>query len=165
MLFTKKNHAVSDNQIALGNKILESNRSCVFLWIRLDDQLKFSCHIQFIISKLLKSLGILYKIRDSLPIQARINYYYAYMYPYISYNITSWGGTNQIHLHPLIILHKRIIRTICGNRKFDHTSPLFQKLRFLKLYDIFRYFVSVHMHDAVRGGLYIQCPSPYKYPK
>ena len=154
ILFTKKCNTVSDNQIALGNEILVSNRSCVFLGIRLDDQLKFSSHIQFIISKLSKSLGILYKIRDSLPIQTRINYYYAYMYPYISYNITSWGGTNQIHLHPLIILHKRIIRTICGNRKFDHTAPLFHKLRFLKLYDIFRYFVSVYMHGAVRGGMY-----------
>ena len=75
MLFTKKIHAVSDNQIAFGNKILESNRSYIFLGIRLDGKLKFSCHIQFIISKLSKSLGILHKIRDSLPIQARINYY------------------------------------------------------------------------------------------
>ena len=154
MLFTKKCNAVSDNQIALGSEILTLNRTCVFLGIRLDDQLKFSSHIQYITSKLSKSLGILYKIRDSLPIQARINYYYAYMYPYVTYNITSWGGTCEIHLHSLNILHKRIIKTICGNRKFDHTSPLFYKLRLLKLNDIYRYFISVHMHGAMRSAMY-----------
>ena len=62
-----------------------------FLGIRLDKQLEFSCHIQHIISKLSKILGMLHKIRDSLPIQDRKKYYYACMYYDISYNITSWA--------------------------------------------------------------------------
>ena len=33
---------------------------------------------------------------------------------------------------------KNIVRTITGSRKFDHVTPLFKKLKLLKLYDIYQ---------------------------
>lgn len=114
--------------------------------------MNFKNHIQHIISKISKNTGILYKIRDFLPLSSRKNYYYAYIYPYLSYNIILWGDTCQNILQPLIIQHKRCIRTICNSRKFDHTAPLFKRLQFLQVKDIFHFSLGTYMHREVNKG-------------
>ena len=69
-----------------GASITPTN-SCKYLGVIIDDRLSFRYHINFIISNVSKHTGILYKIRDFLPMCTRLNYYYAFMHPYISYNI------------------------------------------------------------------------------
>ena len=41
--------------------------------------------------------------------QVCINYYLLLLFPYISYNIIVWGGTNKNHLYPIIQQRNRII--------------------------------------------------------
>ena len=98
-------------------------------------------HINNIVAKLSKSAGILY-IRNGIlhpPSPARLDYYYKFVYPYLIYNVIVWINSNEIHLNPLVIQHKRIIRTICNNFKFDHTTPLFHRLNLLIFSDIYMY--------------------------
>ena len=154
LLFTKRPTAHSNRQVILGNETLSVKNSCTFLGTKLDVQLNFSHHIKYVTNKLSKSLGILFKIRNSLPMEARLNYYYAFIYPYLSYNVISWGGTNRSHLLPLIVLQKRIIRTICDCKRFDHTSPLFHRLHLLKFDDLFKYSVSIYMHGAMKDDYF-----------
>ena len=78
-----------------------------------------------------RSAGILYRIRNLLPIEARLNYYFAFMYPYLSYNISVWGATNHVHLYPLITQQKRIVRIITNSKISDHTTPPYYSLIFL----------------------------------
>ena len=109
--------------------------NCKYLGIYLDNKLTFNDHIKYVNSKISRHTGILYKIRDHLPIKSRLDYYYAYIYPYLSYNVIIWGGTYPIHLQPLIIQQKRTIRTICNAGYRDHTDPLFKRLNLLKFHD------------------------------
>ena len=95
------------------------------LGLKIDDKLNFRLHINFITNKISKASGILYRIRDSLTSQARINYYYAFIYPFLTYCVLIWGGTYRTHLQPLIVQHKRAIRTIMQCNRIKHTSPLF----------------------------------------
>ena len=131
-----------NNQIAFTNEILTFKSSCKFLGVLLDDKLNFSDHINYVISKISRTTGILYKIRNQLPIQARLNFYYSFVYPYLTYNITSWGGTNQTHLQPLIIQQKKIVRIMTNSHFLEHTTPLFHRLRLLKIPDIYE----LHLH-------------------
>ena len=96
----------------------------------------------------------MYKIRDQLPIKSRLDYYYAYIYPYLSYNVIIWGGTYPIHLQPLIIQQKRTIRTICNAGYRDHTDPLFKRLHLLKFHDIYNYQLGTYMFHARKRGEY-----------
>ena len=68
---------------------------CKYLGVHLDSKLNFKDHIQYINSKISKHTGILYKIRDNLPLKTRLDYYYAFIYPYLTYNIIIWGSTYQ----------------------------------------------------------------------
>ena len=122
----------------------------------LDDKLKFNCHINYIVGKISRSAGILYKIRNSLPLYARLNFYYSFIYPYLSYNIIIWGATNPSHLHPLIVQHKRIIRILTDSNFMEHTSPLFHRLKLLKLMDIYKFQLLLHTRKALLNGQF-QC--------
>ena len=79
-------------------------------------------------------------------------YYYAFIYPYLSYNVIFWGSAFDTHRNPLIIQHKRTIRTLSDASYRDHTSPLFKELGLLKFTDIFKFHLLVHMHKALSNG-------------
>ena len=86
--------------------------------------------------------------------KARLDYYYAFIYPYLSYNIIIWGSTFETHLLPLITQHKRTIRTITGAGYRDHTDPLFKRLKLLKLQDIYYFHLGTYMFRARSRGEY-----------
>ena len=154
MLFSNRKFDIDGNQVCLHSEHIDFQSKCNFLGVLIDNKLSFSFHIQNIIGKLSKNCGILYKIRNLLSIQARMNFYYSLMYPYLTYNIIIWGNTHKTHLNQLEVLHKRIIRTICNSNRNDHTSPLFYSLRLLKLIDIYKYFISVHMYISFNQNQY-----------
>ena len=116
--------------------------------------MNFSEHIKHLLNKLSRSAGILYKIRDSLPMSARLNYYYAFIFPYLTYNVIIWGGTNATHIRPIITQHKRIIRIICNSQKFDSTSVLFYQLKILKFVNIYKFNMCTYMHTSLSEGSY-----------
>ena len=130
-----------------GENVNFSNH-CTFLGIVIDKKLNFSRHIDKVSKKISKNCGILYKIRDNLTLKARINYYYAFIYPLLSYNVAIWGGTGSTHLSILIRAQKRIIRTIAGLDRYAHTNPIFADLKILKFNDIYKLSVAVFMYKT-----------------
>ena len=141
------NRTKEDLSIHLDNNELTCVKTCKFLGIHLDDKLSFENHVKFVISKISRHTGILYRIRDKLPMKARLDYYYGLIYPYLSYNVVVWGSTYGTWLNPLIVQHKRLIRILCNASPYDHTTPLFLKHRLLKFDDIFRYNICLKMFN------------------
>ena len=144
------------HNLVLNNTILqrassETTSQCKFLGVYLDMNLvpTFKRHINSVTAKVSKHSGILYRIRDRLPADARIRYYYAFIYPYLKYNVEVWGSSYPSHLKPLIIQHKRVIRTITNSGFNEHTTPLFFQLGLLKFTDIHKFHVLVRMHKLV----------------
>ena len=74
------------------------------------------------------------------------------IYPYLSYNVEVWGTACDKYLTPLVVQQKRVIRTMCGAGKYDHTSALFYELGILKFEDIFKYHVSLRMFRCMSEG-------------
>ena len=136
-----------------GNVIYRTN-CCKYLGVYLDSRLTFNDHIRYINGKISRHTGILYKIKDYLPMKTKLDYYYAYIYPYLSYNIIIWGGSFQTHLKPLITQQKRTIRTIANAGYRDHTDPLFKQLKILKLKDIYDFHLGTYMFHARNRGEY-----------
>ena len=128
--------------------------SCKYLGVHLDNRLSYKNHIQYVKSKISKHAGILFRIRDQLPISTRLNYYFAFMYPYINYNIIIWGSTYSSHLEPLVLQQKRIIRIIMDAGFRENTSPLFKRLNLLKIEDIYKYNLLIHMHGQISKGAF-----------
>ena len=57
------------------NSIIPPISCCKYLGIYLDDKFTFKDHINYVNMKISRYTGILHKIRDNLPIKARLDYY------------------------------------------------------------------------------------------
>lgn len=103
-----------------------------FLGIVLNENLKWKSHIDMISNKISKTLGIMKKLKNTLPESALLNIYNALVLSYLNYGIIVWG----IQTSKLFKLQKMALRII-GKSKFNaHTSPLFKKFRLLKIADL-----------------------------
>jgi hypothetical protein len=118
-----------------------------YLGINIDCKLDFSLHIKFICSKLSKSCGILYRLSGVVPQKILLTLYYSLVYPFILYGILTWGGSADVHLHPLILIQKKIIRIVTRANYLDHTSPLFYRTKILKLSDVYKLQLGVFMYN------------------
>ena len=84
MLFTNRHNAITDlEQIYMCNTLLKLKATEEFLGLRLDKELKFAGHINFICNKLSKTVGLLYKLKNYIPCKTLVNLYYTLAYPYI----------------------------------------------------------------------------------
>ena len=154
LLFSNREVNYNNEQITLGGGHVGFVDHARFLGVVIDDKVNFKLHIRHVVGKVSKHAGILYRIKDNLPIAARISYYNAFVLPYISFNIIHWGGTNETHLNPLITIQKRIIRTISGAGYLDHTTPLFFNLKLLKLCDLYKYYAIIDTRNKILKGQY-----------
>ena len=111
--------------VKINNNFLEFKTSVIFLGIVLDDSLKFNLDSKAVCTKISRSIGIMYRIRSSVPKICLKTMYYSFVHPYLLYGLVVWGGTYYIHLQPIFILQKRCIRLITCYFFLAHTDPLF----------------------------------------
>ena len=154
ILFSNRNLEPIHNHVTLDNTSLSFSSKCKFLGVILDTKLNFSNHIDQVLGRLTNSARILYSIKNYLPLKSRLNFYFAFVFSQLSYNIIIWGSAANVHLKPLITQHKRIIRLITDSGPMEHTSPLFHRLNILKLEDLYKFHLSIYMFKSVARGEY-----------
>ena len=81
-------------------------------------------------NKVSKCVGILLKVRTYLSRKCLLD---SFAYPYLIYCVELWGHSNDSVLHPLFLLHKKIIRIIAFSPFLAHTHLIFLKLNLLPL--------------------------------
>ena len=116
-----------------------------FLGYIVDHKLSWKPQIQYMSSKISKSLAILQKLIKTINISNLQNLYYSFSYPYLIYGITVWGSAGATALNPVIKLQKRLVRILSSSPRYEHTSPLFKKLKFLPLEYLFKYAILIFM--------------------
>ena len=141
-------HISNDRQrsLMLGGESIKIVGTALFLGTYLDKDMNFISHIRHVCNKISKHIGILYKIKSKLTLKAKLSYYYAFVYPYLSYNVCVWGSTYPSHLRQLIVLQKRIIRIIADVPYSSHTRPLFSQFGILEFNDIYRLNLLTYVH-------------------
>ena len=138
-----------------------------FLGIVVDKHLSFDKHVQYIKGKVSRGIGILYKCRLYFNENTRLSLYNAFIYPYFNYCIAVWGNTFDTYLKPLIVSQKRAVRLIVGARRYDHTDPIFDNLKILRLKQIYIYAVQTFLYKFYHKSLpqffddFYQCNNIY----
>ena len=150
----RRNVVPNAEHIKLNDECIDFVNHARFLGVFIDNRINFRYHINYVANKLSKHAGILYRIRNDLTMSARLTYYNSFVLPYLNFNIIHWGNTNDIHLLPLVRTQKRIIRNICNANFLEHTTPLFSRLKLLKLCDIYKFNVCLDTHTKLQKGLY-----------
>ena len=141
-------------------------RSTKFLRVIIDDHLNFKCHIDHLMLKLSKYLGLFYKLRHFLPKSAMIVLYKTLFEPHLDYCNVIWCNTYETHLSKLLILQRKIIRAISWAERSAHAPPLFLRLGLMRLTDFNEYHNVCIMFQVVNGLNTRLCELvPISYPQ
>ena len=81
------------NKLKLNLRNIEEKNYTKYLGIYIDKNLNWATHIQHINNKISKNLGILFRLHHFLTLNTLEQIYYSLIYPYLKYEIMSWGNT------------------------------------------------------------------------
>ena len=133
MIFTVKHYEINDH-ILLNRSCIEHVRIVKYLGLYLDDKLSFSSHIDFLCSKLSYVRGIMFSIKNNLPIEALRSIYFSLSYSHLLLHNTIWGGATLTTLSKLQIAQNKIARLLIPNPLDITTNEIYN----------YRYFVNKH---------------------
>ena len=92
--------------LTYNNDVLNSVDNENVLDVRIDNNLTWSIHINFIAKKISSNLWLLSKLKDYLSTEYRVQFYKIYIQPHIDYCSTIWGETSQYNLNRIYRLQK-----------------------------------------------------------
>ena len=98
-----------------------------YLGVSIDKRLNFHSNIASIQRRLAKFNGLVYKARYCFSRKALLRFYQAYAKPIILCGLLVYGGTRHSDLNEILLMQKRIIRTIFFRKRSDTVSDLFMK--------------------------------------
>ena len=83
-----------------------------FLGIIIYDKCNWNYHINYIRTKLSRSIAIINKIKHKLPLKNRIQIYHSIFEINLNYCSSIWGSTFLSNIQPIIILQNRVIQNL-----------------------------------------------------
>ena len=90
-------------------------------------------HIDHIVIKISRAIGLISKLRHFVPKHTLINIYRSLIAPYLSYGLIVWGQACKSYLDKLLKLQKRVVRFIYFSDHNQHAIPLFSDAGILPL--------------------------------
>ena len=107
-----------------------------FLGLIISSDLKWSKQIDHIALKISKVIGIMYRLRPTLPEDILLTIYNSLVMPPFNYCHLVWG-CNIHEGHKLHLLQKKALRIVTNSYFIAHSEPLSKRLRVVKVIDMF----------------------------
>lgn len=148
-----RTESYDDFDIVIDNEKLTKTKDIKFLGVILQDDLKWTLHINEKCKKIGQILAILNKLKHNLPGKILKTIYTALIEPHLTYAITSWANLPDTSLKRLRLLQKRAIRVINNKNYNSHTEPLFKTSEILRLCDCYKLKCCKLYHQKLRGML------------
>ena len=142
----KLNNLNPEIKLSYGDSTITGLDSIKYLGVSLDKKLDFKIHIENMVSKLSKSIGISSKLCYVLPSSTLHLLYFSLVHPHLLYGLPLWGSTFSSYLAKLQRLQNKAIRII-SNSFSSSITPQFHKLGILKIHDLYTYEISKLMHQ------------------
>ena len=126
----KQKHVVT---LTINNDDIKQVKSTTFLGVVIDECLSWNDHIDSVAKKIVKSAGIIAKIRHFTNLNTLKLIYYALVYPYLIYGNLIWSSTYKKRIKKLINIQKKIVRLMTFQSYTSHTEKIFIDLQILNL--------------------------------
>jgi hypothetical protein len=111
-------------------------------------------HINVVINKTSKSLGIISKARHLIPQSASKMLYMTLVEPYFNYCNIIWASFSETtNLEKLLKIQKKYCRLITFSDFREHSNPLFTNLNILNIYNINKLQIAIYMYKAINNRL------------
>ena len=142
------------NKISFITQVPNSEEHSIkVLGILLDDKLTFKDHIDYIYSKISRSLYTLKQMRNILDCHHLKLLFSAYLKSHLDYADIFYCLCNKRTLNPLTLLYTKAIRVLSGAAYLDHTKPLFLENKILRINENSEFNILKLMFRCDRGNL------------
>lgn len=144
IIFSKQRINLSEDLHISGTKI-ERKSEARFLGVIVDEKLSWTRHISTVKAKMARYIGIMHKIKNQLPQQARIQIFHSFVQSHLNYCSLVWGFASKSNIESLFSTQKSAIRAIMpGFVNFyyhdgtlpSHTKSFFEKYDILTVHGI-----------------------------
>ncbi len=115
--------------------------------VYLDEYLNLNAHVNFLCSKLSKSLYCINRAKKILNTKTLKTLYYALIHPHLNYCAIIINGTTQQNKNMIIKLQKKAVRIITKPKSNAHTKPIFNQQRILSYENIVYLNSALFMHS------------------
>ena len=132
MIFHTPQRNVKYPSLKIDNTQVEFVQNFNFLGINLNQHLKWDPHIDLVIKKISKTIGVMKRLKNFLPSRVLLNIYHTLIGPHLNYGISLWGG----NVEKILKMQKTAVRIIMKAKYNAHTNQLFRELRILKIADL-----------------------------
>ena len=126
---------------------LESKVYIKYLGVLIDQHLSWKYHIDSVVTKISKNVGLIAKLRHSVPRPIILNIYKSLVHPYLTYGLAAWGQACKTYLNKILILQKRALRLLYFTDWHEHAIPLFLDANVLRITFLYYESVSTLMYD------------------
>ena len=135
------------NNASNSDTFLECKDYVKFLSVLIDKNLTWKYRIDYIASKISRVVGIISRLRHSVPLNTLIQVYRSLIFPYTHYGIAAWGQAAQVYLKKVFMLQKQALRLMFFADNSSHAIPLFVSANVLPLNMLYFETVCSLMHD------------------
>ncbi len=129
--------------IYISNTLIPSVNYTKFLGIIIDSQLSWSLHVNFICNKLSQCVYMMRVCAANVPLHVRKQMYFAFAQSFINYGIECWGNTMNDNLNRILVLQKRIVRSMYFLHPLTHCAPYAAKANILFVNDLYYFHLCI----------------------
>lgn len=112
MLFTSSRNRPPNIDINMAGTVIERKTEARFLGVIVDDKLTWSNHITALKTKMMRYVGVMYKIKRHLPIKVRLQIFQSFVQSHLNYCSLIWGFAAKSLIDSLFCKQKQGIRAV-----------------------------------------------------
>ena len=140
-------------QLFHNESFIANKNVCKYLGVFIDSKLNFTAFINYVESKIAKSVGILSRLRCLLPSSTLLLIYFSLLQPHLLYGLLLWRSTFPSYLTNLQRLQNKALRNISNSSYRASITPVYHKLCILKITDMYKFELAKLMHQYSRNSL------------
>lgn len=167
---SRQNRYYNNGNIYINGTALNQAESIKFLGTYINENLSWSKHINVLVSKISKNVGVMNRLKPVLPKNILLTLYNSLILPYLNYAILNWGNSTASQCNQILLVQKKAVRIICKTNYREHTDPLFAELKVLKFNDLYNLNLGKFMFKYKSGqlpskfnDLFISCSSVHTH--
>ena len=131
MFFYQSQKSIIYPTITINGVDIEKVDNFNFPGLIINKNLKSNSHVNYIASKISRSIGLFMILRHTLPTYIQVLLYNSLILPHITHCLLALGD----HENKVSLLQKKMLRIITFSKLFSHSAPLLKQLSMIKFED------------------------------
>ena len=153
MIFSNKNIFDYNSSIIFNGQEIKEVQYTKFLGVLIDKRLCWNKHVDYVTSKLYKSISIISRLKRIFNKEVLKTLYNTLFLPYLNFCCEVWSRANKCFTKKITNTQKWALRIICNSKHREHSTPLFAECKLLKFEDIVEFKVLILMCNANKQEL------------